>query len=92
MNNYILTDYLFVLQSGQQTITLVESTPGNFEILGNHGPISLGGKLVNPKLKQANTYSASTSSSGSGTIAHKTIYVQQKSGPPIPKQIAENKT
>lgn len=64
---------------GQSTLTLVESTPGNFEIVGNHGPISLDGKLIPAtsvisKMKGTAVVTSSTA----GISQHKAIILTQK--------------
>ncbi|GLV41409.1 uncharacterized protein CBL_06639 [Carabus blaptoides fortunei] len=65
------------VQGGAQTLTVVESTPGNFEVV-NHGPISIGGKLIpstNIKVKPGNIISIASSSS---TITSTTVAGTQK--------------
>ncbi|KAF5298466.1 hypothetical protein FQR65_LT01245 [Abscondita terminalis] len=51
-------------------ITLVESTPGNYELVGNGGPISVGGKFITNlgKIKSGSVLSV-TSTSNSNTNA-----------------------
>lgn len=90
---------MFVLKAGQQTLTLVESTPGNFEIVGNHGPISLGGKIVPTttiKVKPGNVITVAPTSSNNTSLStagtSKTIILSQKAPQIIHKSSAENKT
>ncbi|KAK4880797.1 hypothetical protein RN001_008943 [Aquatica leii] len=63
-------------------ITLVESTPGNYELVGNGGPISVGGKFIT-KIKSASVLSV-TSAANSNVNANlasvqKTIPAQSPS-------------
>lgn len=52
---------------------MVEATPGNFELLGNGGPISIGGKFISSmgKIKTSNIISVtSPSNSGSSVVTY----------------------
>lgn len=74
----------------------MESTPGNFEIVGNHGPISLDGKLIPAtsvigKVKTA-TVVTSTSAGGTTGQTHKAIILTQKTNQITkPQQLIINK-
>ncbi|KAF2900980.1 hypothetical protein ILUMI_05198 [Ignelater luminosus] len=60
-----------VVRTSGNHITLVEATPGNFELLGNGGPISIGGKFISSvgKIKTSNIISVtSPSNSGSSVV------------------------
>lgn len=62
-------------------LTLVESTPGNFELAGNGGPISVGGKFVSSigKIKGGSIISVTspTSSTTVSSSGQKHVYNKQ---------------